>query len=129
MEVLGLSFEIAAGSVIEPGTYKAQLQRTEVKNGGKFGDGTFRIWHWIVDVDGEAVELSDSTSNATGPQSKAFTRLIALLGRTPQAGEKIEDPTGKTVVLTIGRKENGFPKVEAVGAYVDPQQTVEGLPK
>jgi len=125
-----LTFEITAGGPeIEPGTYKAQLARTEIKSGGKFGDGRFRVWHWIVDVNGEATELSDSTSLSTDPRSNTYSRLLALLGRAPQAGEKLEDPTGKTVVLTLSKKENGFPKIDAVGAYVDPQQTIEGLPR
>lgn len=124
-----MTFEIQAGVDIAPGTYKAQLERTEIKAGGSFGDGKFRVWHWLADVNGEATPISDSTSLNTGPQSKAYARLTALLGRAPVAGEKLEDPTGKTVLLTIGKKDNGFPRIDAVGAFVDPQQTVEGLPR
>lgn len=125
-----MTFEIQEGGPdIEPGTYKAQLQRTEIKSGGRFGDGRFRVWHWIVDVKGEAIEVEDSTSLSTDPRSNTYQRLTALLGRVPQVGEKLEDPTGKTVVLTMSKKENGFPKIDAVGAFVDPQQTVEGLPR
>lgn len=122
-----MTFEISSGNDLEDGTYKAQLARTEVRKDGQYGD--FRVWHWIVDKGGETVEWSDSTSLATGPGSKTFARLTALTGRVPVVGEKIEEPTGKTVVLTIGRKKNGFGGVQAIGPYVDPQTTVEGLPR
>lgn len=124
-----MPFEIPQSQDIPPGTYKAILEKVEERTGGKFGDGNFRVWDWIVDVNGKGELLSVSTSMNTGPRSTSYAWLTALLGRAPQAGEKIDDPTGKQVLLTIGKKDNGFPKVEAVSPYVDPQQTVPGIPR
>lgn len=130
-----MTFEIPQDQTdIPDGTYKAQLLGTSIRSGGKFTspqnpDGNYRVWDWAVEVGGEIVPLSDTTSINNGPKTVAYARLTALLGKAPQAGDKIEDPTGKTVVLTIGHKENGFNKIEQVGAYVDPQQTLPGVPR
>jgi hypothetical protein len=128
-------FKIDKGAPdIPPGNYKAQLAGTQIKSGGKFKspdnpDGEYRIWDWLVEKDGELVPFSDTTSIGTTPKTVTFARLTALLGRTPEVGEEIEDPTGKTIVLQIGKKENGWPKVDSVGPYVDPQQTLPGVPR
>lgn len=122
------------GADLEPGNYKAQLVGVTIKDGGKFTSpqnptGKYRLWDWAVEKDGELVPFSDTTSLNTGPKTVAYSRLTALTGKPPQAGEKIPTPTGKTVILQIGVKENGFPKIEAVIPYVDPQQTVPGIPR
>lgn len=123
-----MSFDIPDTKPIDPGTYKAQLLGTAIKTGGEFGD--FRTWDWLVEMpDGTTANFSDSTSLNNGPQSKAYARLTALLGAAPQAGSKVDDPTGKTVILTIGKKENGFPKIDGIGPYVAPVQTEAGLPR
>lgn len=129
-----MGFEIPAAQDIEPGTYKAQLLGTSIKDGGKFTSpsnptGSYRVWDWLIDDGKEGTAFTDTTSINNGPKSVSYQRLTALLGRAPQAGEKIEDPTGKTVMLQIGRKENGFPKVEAVIAFVEPQQSLPGVPR
>ena len=120
--------------VIEPGTYKAQLEKVEIRTGGKFTsdinpDGNYRMWHWLIDVNGNLEAYSDTTSMFTGPKSESFKRLTALLGKAPVAGEQIETPTGKTVLLTLSVKENGFNKIEAVSPYVEPQQALPGVPR
>jgi hypothetical protein len=129
-----MTFKIEAGVDIPPGTYKAQLLGTEVIPEGTFKTpknptGTYRRWDWLVEVKGESVPFSDNTSLNTSPKTITYARLTALLGEAPKAGDELSDPTGKTVVLTFGKKDNGFPKIEQVGAYVDPQQTLEGLPR
>lgn len=122
-----MPFEIPTGTPIEPGNYTAMLERVEVDPGGSFG--SFRKWHWIVDVNGEATPMTALTSENTGPQSKSYQWLTALLGRTPQAGEKIEDPTGKRVVLTIEKNAKGFPTVVLVAPFSEPQQVLPGTPR
>jgi hypothetical protein len=122
-----MTFEISGGAPdIPPGTYKAQLEKTTVKTEGRFGD--FRLWDWLVEVEGELVPLSVSTSLNTGPRTNTFAWLTALLGRAPSTGEKLDDPTGKTVLLQISHKENGWPKIDAVLPYAEPQQTA-GIPR
>lgn len=126
-----MTIEIKGGVDIPDGTYKAQLESSEVRTDGKFGDGSFRVWNWLVETAEGIVPFSDSTSNGTGPKTKAYERIVAILGREPKIGDKIEeaDLLLKTVVLTIGHKENGFPKVAGVGPYVEPQQTLPGTPR
>ena len=122
-----MPFEIPQGVQIDPGTYRAQLEKVEPYTHPTYGDG--RKWHWIVDVEGEATPLSVITSGNTGPQSKSYQWLTALLGRSPQAGETIQDPTGKTVLLAIGKNEKGFPKVDSVMSLVEPTQVEAGIPR
>jgi hypothetical protein len=129
-----MTFEIPQESTLEPGTYKAQLVGTSIKSGGKFvtpvnPEGKYRVWDWAVEKDGELVPFSDTTSINNGSKTKSYARLTALLGKAPQAGDKIEDPTGKTVMLQVVEKENGFAKVEAVLPFAEPQQTLDGVPR
>lgn len=121
---------------IPAGTYKAQLAGSTIETGGQFKDeknpnGDYRRWEWLVEVPGseELKALSDNTSLFTGPKSETFKRLTALLGRAPVAGEVIENPVGKTVLLTLSIKDNGYNKIDLVSPYVDPQQTVPGVPR
>ena len=121
-----MTFEIPNTLQIEPGNYPAILEKVEVDT-GQFGD--FRKWHWLVEVGDKIESLTQLTSANTGPQSKSFAQLTALLGQPPQAGTKVESPTGKRVLLTIGRNDKGFPTVEGVSMIVDPQQTLPGVPR
>lgn len=131
-----MTFKIAdVPPQIEPGTYKAQLAGSTIQTGGSFKtdknpNGDYRRWEWLVEVPGkeDLQTLSDNTSLFTGPKSETHKRLTALLGRAPVAGETIENPIGKTVLLTISLKENGYNKIDLVSPYVNPQQTVEGVP-
>lgn len=123
-------FEIT-GVEIPPGNYPAILEKVEVDS-GQFGD--FRKWHWLVEVGQEGGEtkiepLTQLTSANTGPQSKSYQQLTALLGQAPQAGTKVGTPTGKRVLLTIGKNAKGFPTVEAVSPFAEPQQTLPGVPR
>ena len=132
-----MTFKIAdVPEQIEPGTYKAQLEGSQVMEEGSFKTdknqkGSYRRWNWLVEVPGKEglTPMSDNTSLFTGPKSITHARLTALLGRAPQAGEEIENPVGKTVLLTISKKDNGYAKIDLVSPYVDPQQTVPGVPR
>ena len=121
-----MTFEIPQTIVIDDGTYPGVLERVE-SDQGQFG--TFRKWHWLVDHDGKVDPLSVITSGNTGPQSKSYKWLTALLGRAPQAGEKLETPAGTRVLLKIGHNEKGFATVLEVLSYSEPQQVMEGVPR
>ena len=126
-----MTFEIPNTVNIEPGNYPAILEKVEVDN-GQFGE--FRKWHWLVetkDEDGRTKieSLTQLTSANTGPQSKSYQQLTALLGEAPKAGSSVESPTGKRVLLTIGKNAKGFPQVELVSPIVEPQQTLPGIPR
>ena len=121
-----MPFEIPTGADIPDGSYTAVLERVNEAEGNF---GRYREWYWLVDVDGKAESLKQLTSANTGPKSKSYVQLTALLGRAPKAGEQIEDPTGTRVVLKIGKNEKGFPTVQEVTQYVEPTQTVAGIPR
>lgn len=124
-----MPFTITAGSGVNipDGTYKAQL--TGVQDGIPTQYGTARRWSWLLDVNGTGQELNQMTSENNGPQSVSFKQLEALIGRKPVAGETIEDPTGKTVLLTIKQGDNGWPKVASVAAFVSPTEVEAGIPR
>lgn len=120
-----MPFEIT-GTSVPDGTYTATLEKVETDQ-GQFG--TYRKWHWLVQVNDQLQSLSSITSANTGPQSKSYLWLQAIMGRALQAGEKIEDPTGSRCVLTIGTNEKGFSTVLTVAPYTEPQQTIPGIPR
>lgn len=121
-----MPIQITGGEQVAPGTYTAILERIEE------GTGTFgaqRKWHWLLDVNGEFASISSLTSMNTGPQSKAFAYLTALLGAPPKAGETIEEPVGKRLTVTVDHNEKGFARIAAVAPFVEPQQTLPGVPR
>jgi len=129
-----MTFEISDFADIPDGKYVATLAGVTVKKGG-FGGNDYRSWEWLVEVPGEngaeaeIVPLTQLTSVNTGPQSKSFKQLTALLGEAPKAGQSIEAPTGKRVVLMITHNDKRFPTVQDVGPYIDPQATLPGIPR
>lgn len=123
-----MPFTITGGdNEFPPGTYKAQL--VGVQDGVPTQYGTARRWTWLVDVKGEGKELNDLTSENNGPRTESYKRLEVLIGRKPVKGETIEDPTGKTVLLDIIEKDNGWPKVNQVLPFVEPSQVEAGIPR
>lgn len=122
-----MPIEITGGKQIPSGTYTAILQSVESYTHATYGEG--RKWNWLVDVNDEIVPITSITSGNAGPQSKAYAYLKALLKRDLQAGEKVEEPTGKRVTLQIAVGANGFSKVEQVLPFDEPQQTLPGVPR
>lgn len=127
-----MPFEIAKAK-IAPGQYKGQLLRVESDPGGKFGPQ--RKWFFAVEVpaeDGSGTEIQEHmefTSTNTGPGSKVYAFLKGLLGRELQAGEVIEEPTGKTVLLNFVQKPNGYSGIDSIVPIVEPVQTEAGIPR
>src|SRR5262245_35676166 len=111
---------------IADGTYRATLQSV-TEEPGQFG--TMRKWHWLLDVEGKLVPYTQFTPATTGPGTTSYKQLTVLLGRAPQSGETIEDPTGVTVLLTVKANEKGTPKVDNLAPYVAPQTTVDNVPR
>lgn len=128
-----MTFEIPTTVEIDDGTYPAVIEAIE--NGtGSFGPQ--RKWSFLVEhKDAAGVTKVDPISTITsanlGPRSKAYGFLIGVLGRTLKAGDKIDeaDVIGKRVLVTIVHNEKGFPTVEAVAQYQEPQQELAGLPR
>ena len=122
-----MPFEIeASGPDIPDGTYPAILESV-TEDSGQFG--RFRKWTWLVETGDKIESLTVYTSAKTGPQTKSFQFLTGLLGKTPQVGERYEDPTGTRVLVQIIRNKKQFPTVDAVLPYTEPQQVLPGVPR
>lgn len=124
------TFDITGGLDLPDGQYVGLLQSV-IADTGQFG--AFRKWTWLVEYteEGESKvgELTQLTSAHTGPQSKSYQQLTALIGRAPKAGEKIESPNGKKALLTLSKNDKGFMKVDQVSAFQEPQQVLPGVPR
>jgi hypothetical protein len=87
---------------------------------------TFEAMDWTFAIEGapdEACLVWTSTSVASGPRSRMYGYLTALLGgRPPAVGQSFEaqDLVGRMALVTIRRDEDGWLKVENVSAM--PQQ-------
>lgn len=126
-----MPFEIQAGGPdIAPGTYRGTLEKVEIGEGTFNGNtGPIRIWHFLIDVAGTLTPISATSSMGTGPKTKAYAWLTAILGTAPQAGTTVEDPIGKQVLVTVVKKDNGFPKIEQLTQYVEPASVTPGVPR
>jgi hypothetical protein len=96
----------------EPRTFTAQSG----PNAGE--DVTVRDWKFAVGEDGEA-EHSESASLATGPRSKTYQWLTALLGgKPPQVGQTypLDQLKGREAIATIELSPNGWPKITNLSA-------------
>jgi len=117
----------AGKDAVAPGTYKGILEKVSI---AYTADGKeYRMWDFMLDVNGVLTPLSDTSSMNNGPKGKTYQWLTALTGRAPKVGETIEDPIGKQVLVTVGRKESGWPKIDMLTAYVEPAQTEAGIPR
>lgn len=118
------------GADIDDGVYPVQLtaisdpKTVTAQRGPKAGQDIDLIdWKFTIDdpsnpaVDGK--ELEASTSTASGPKSKMYAYLTALLGgRAPGVGQTFEkgDLIGRLALATVRRDENGWPRIENLGA-------------
>lgn len=79
-------------------------------------------WTYAIDAPGtteDGLEITASTSTASGPKSKMFSWLTALMGGKPPAvGTKFEtqDLVGRAALATIRTGESGWPRLENLGA-------------
>lgn len=122
------SIEIRAGGPdIPDGVYALQLSeirgdpdqpdkprawRDPVKNRDVY------FWDWVFHTD-DGTELSYGTSTSTGPRSKLFGLLTALLGgRAPRINESYDfnQLIGRMVLGTIQRQESGFVEIVSFSA-------------
>ena len=122
-----MPFEISAAKGVPAGQYKGQLLRVEADAGGKFGPQ--RKWFFAVELPDSIEEHMEFTSDNVSPGSKAYKYLQGLLGRELQAGEVIEEPTGKTVLLTFEKKANGYSTLSAITPIVEPVQVEANIPR
>lgn len=108
---------------IDPGVYEVTL--TEISelrtifpqtgpNAGK--EVTLRDWTFALE---DGTEIRGSASTASGPKSKTFAWLTALLGGTPPTiGKKYPKSqlVGREALATISVDEGGWPKITQLSA-------------
>lgn len=80
-------------------------------------------WHFAINTGpgqpGDSVELSESTSTASGPRSKMYAYLTALRNGIPPAiGENIQFDSlyGRQALATVKKDESGWPRIVNLGA-------------
>lgn len=99
----------------------SDVRTVTAQRGAKAGQDVDLI-DWTFAIDGgehEGVEISASTSTASGPKSKMFSYLTALSGgRAPTIGQSFEkaELIGRTALATIRKDESGWPRIENLGA-------------
>jgi hypothetical protein len=125
---------VSAGTpAIPAGTYPATLVGirpkslvTKFSTDGKEQD--FLEWTWLVEAPDKDVEINSLTSTATGPKSRIFEYLLALLG-TPKvdvgAGFDEGDLVGKKVLVSTTVTEDGFAKIDQIVAAPRGRQTTK----
>lgn len=121
-----LSITVSAGapaSDIAPGAYEVTLTaidgpRTIFPQTGPNAGKEVEVLDWtFTTADDESVR--GTTSKASGPKSKAYAWLTALLGGTaPAVGQRFEldQLLGRMAIATISVNENGWPRIENLSA-------------
>lgn len=116
-----LTMTIGGGYTVEPGTYEATLIALEdFQYDDGEGNKTLRRWTFglesEVDPEGKPITIDGVSSTATGPKSKAFGWLAALLGRPPVTGETFTPSmlVGRGCMVTVELNAEGYSKVAAV---------------
>lgn len=116
--------EVSSGApTIPQGTYPASVVGiTEKSLATKYSkpgqEDDFLEWTWLVHLPGgHTEEIRSLTTTATGPKSRVFEYLMALLGKV-DIGDGFEesDLVGKQAMLSIIINDDGFSKVDRVVA-------------
>lgn len=115
------------GTDIPPGVYQVTLTaiegpKTIVPQSGPNAGQDVDIFEWefaIEDGELDGTPVSATTSTNSGPRSKMYAFLTALLdGKPPQPGQQFEasDLVGRVALATISQTESGWPRIENLGA-------------
>lgn len=123
-----LSITISAGQPvtdIEPGVYEVVLTDLEgprpiyPQTGPNAGKEVL-VYDWTFALDHESdATIQGTTSTASGPKSKLFAWLTALLGgKPPLVGTTFTRDllVGRSAVATISVNEGGWPRIDNLSA-------------
>lgn len=109
--------DVMFGSPVKPGTYDARLKSlTPFKATYEGEERTLIRWAFDVAVEDGVEEIDGVTSLATGGKSKMKGWVTSLLGRQPEAGERLGalELPGRTCMVVVELNDAGYPKVGAV---------------
>jgi hypothetical protein len=108
---------------IAPGTYEATLisisePRTILPQSGPNAGKEVQLRDWTFALE-DGTEINGSASVASGPKSKTYAWLTALLGGTPPVlGQSYPKSQliGREALITIAIDEGGWPKITNLSA-------------
>lgn len=124
----------AGGPDVEPGTYEVTLTaiegpRTITAKTGPNAGTDFEIFEWQFALEDDTI-ITATTSTASGPKSKMYGFLTALLdGQPPAVGSSFEagDLVGRMCLATVVQSESGWPRIDHLTAK--PRATVRTGPR
>lgn len=110
-----------APSDVEPGTYTVILTelsdpKTVLAQKGPRAGEEIELLEWTFTIDEgelEGTQLRDSTSTSSGPKSKLFGWVTALLGKAPAPGVGFEkaDLVGRRALASVIVGDSGWPRI------------------
>ena len=121
---------VSAGTPVVPaGTHPATLigiapKRLATKFSKPGEEDDFLEWTWLVEGPEKDVEITSLTSVATGPKSRIFEYLVALMGAENVnigLGLDENDLVGKKVQVQTIVTEDGFSKIDKLVALAKPR--------
>lgn len=118
-----ITISAGAQTDIAPGVYEVTLTdisepRTIYPQTGPNAGKEMQLRDWTFATD-DGTEIRAGASLASGPKSKTFAWLTALLGGVPPAvgsSHPREQLIGRTAIATITIDEGGWPRITALSA-------------
>ena len=118
-----ITVKSGAPSDIAPGAYTVTLTaidgpRTIVPQSGQNAGQEIEILDWTFVTDDDQ-EIQGTTSLASGPKSKLYNWLTALLGGVaPAAGSQFEADqlVGRMAIATVEVNDGGWPRIASMSA-------------
>jgi hypothetical protein len=118
----------AGGPELPEAVYSVTLMKIEgpksiFPQSGPNAGQEVQIFDWLFQVDEgeyEGTEIQATTSTASGPRSKMYSWITALMGgKAPAIGAtfEAEDLQGFRAIATVSRTEAGWPRIENLGAF------------
>jgi hypothetical protein len=118
----------AGGPELPENVYSVTLRKIEgpksiFPQSGPNAGQEVQIFDWLFEVDEgeyEGTEIQATTSTASGPRSKMYSWITALMGgKAPAIGATFEaaDLEGFRAIATVSRTETGWPRIENLGAF------------
>jgi len=110
---------------LQPGTYEVVLTaldgpRTILPQTGPNAGKEVDVYDWTFALtDDSDTTIQGTTSTASGPKSKLFSWLTALLGgRPPAVGQTFDAGSlvGRMALATISINDGGWPRIENLSA-------------
>lgn len=118
-----ITVKSGAPTDIKPGAYEVTLTALEgprsiVPQSGPNAGQEVEILDWTFHTE-DALQIDGTTSTASGPKSKLYAWLTALLGGVaPATGQQFEADQliGRMAIATIEVNDGGWPRIASLSA-------------